>query len=565
MPGKLILHREPARRSLLHGVDLITNLVGPTLGPWGRHVVLQRFDAPPLVTNDGVTIARAVEVLQDPVTNQGVQLLREVASTAEDFLGDGTTTAMLLARAIVRESLRHVVQGAAPEALCRGIDEGVAVATEWILSQARPVRQRPDLACVATTASRDGRIGGLVADALDRLGADGVVRIEDDRAYGIQLEFHEGMRFDNGLLAPGLATDSRRGETVFEQPYVLTANERITQIGQLVPVLSAVTAERAPLLIVADEVSGDALTLLVLNVNKRRLPAVAVKAPAFGADRTEALRDIAVLTGAELVGPATGKVVKSAGLEQLGRAKRVIATRNETAIVGGHGESAAIAARARAVEADAAYPQSEYEREKRRLRLARLAGAVAIIRVGLDTQAEQEETRHRIRDAVQAGRAALTDGIVAGGGTTLLRAADAIQNGHRDDEASGRAVLRAALEAPLRQLAVNAGIDPSIAVTRVRSSPPGHGLDIRSGRLVDLVSVGVFDPTKIVNSTLEIAASVARACLRSDAIIANPPTPRPRRRHGHSHGHGHGHDHDHSGHRHGAHDAAPGEEAAPAR
>jgi chaperonin GroEL len=547
VPRKLILHQEHARSSLLHGVDLITNLVAPTLGPWGRHVVLQRFDAPPLVTNDGVTIARAVEMLQDPVTNQGVQLLREVASTAEDFLGDGTTTAMLLARAIVRESLRHLVQGAVPQALCRGIDEGVAAAGEWIQSQARPVRERPDLACVATTASRDGKIGELVADALDRLGADGVVRIEDDRAYGIQLEFHDGMRFDNGLLAPGLATDPRRGETVFEQPYVLAANERITQVGQLVPVLSAITAERAPLLIVADEVSGDALTLLVLNVSKHRLPAVAVKAPAFGADRTEALRDIAVLTGGELVGPGTGKVVKSAGLEQLGRARRVIA------------------GRARQVEADAAYPQSEYEREKRRLRVARLAGAVAMIRVGLDTQAEQEETRHRIRDAVQAGRAALTDGIVAGGGTTLLRAADAIQNGHRDDEASGRAVVRAALEAPLRQLAANAGIDPSIAVTRVRNSPPGHGLDIRSGRLVDLVSAGVFDPTKVVRSTLEIAASVARACLRADAIIANQPTPRPRRRNGHGHSHGHGHDHDHGGHRHGAHDGAPGEEAAPAR
>jgi chaperonin GroEL len=270
-----------------------------------------------------------------------------------------------------------------------------------------------------------------------------------------------------------------------------------------------------------------------------------------------------VLTGAELVGPGTGKVVKSAGLEQLGRARRVIATRNETAIVGGYGESAAIAARARQVEADAAYPQSEYEREKRRLRLARLAGAVAMIRVGLDTQAEQEETRHRIRDAVQAGRAALTDGIVAGGGTTLLRAADSIRNGHPDEEASGRAVVRTALEAPLRQLAANAGIDPSIAVTRVRSSPPGHGLDIRSGRLVDLVSAGVFDPTKIVRSTLEIAASVARACLRADAIIANQPTPRPRRRHGHSHGHGH--DHDHGGHGHGARDATPGEEAATVR
>ncbi|MBA3263601.1 MAG: chaperonin GroEL [Thermoleophilaceae bacterium] len=538
MRGKVIVHQDRARGSLLRGVDLITNLVGPTLGPLGRHVVLQRFDAPPLVTNDGVTIARSVEMLQDPVTNQGVQLLREVASTAEDFLGDGTTTAMLLARAILHASYQRVVEGASPEALCRGVDAGVAAAGEWIRSQARPADGRRDLARVATIASRDGHIGELVADALIRVGADGLVRIEDDRAYGIKLEFHEGMRFDNGLLSPGLASDPRLGEAVFEQPYILVADERITQVRQLVPVLSAITEERAPLLIVADEVSGDALTLLVLNVTKRRLPAVAVKAPAFGPDRTEALRDIAVLTGAEVLGPGTGRVVESAGLDQLGRAERVIATRAETTIVGGHGEPASIAARARQAEAGLAYLQSEYEREKRRLRLARLAGAVAIIRVGLDTQAEQQETRHRIRDAVQAGRAALTDGIVPGGGTTLLRAAVAIQNGHDDEEASGRAVVRAALEAPLRQLAANAGIDPSLAVTRVRSMPPDHGLDIETDRQVDLVSAGIFDPAKIVRSTLEIAASVARACLRADVIIANQPSPRQRRR-----GHGHSHDH----------------------
>lgn len=552
MRGKVIVHHEHARDSLLRGVDLITDLVGPTLGPRGRHVVLQRYDAPPLVTNDGVTIARSLELLQDPLTNQGVQLLREVASTAEDFLGDGTTTAMLLARAIVRESFRHVMQGAAPDALCRGIDDAAAAAGQWIQSQGRPIGGKPDLARVATIASRDTKIGGLVADALDRVGPDGVVRIEDDRAYGMRLEFHEGMRFDNGLLAPGLATDGRRGETVFEQPYVLAANERITQVRQLVPVLSAIARERAPLLIVADEVSGDALTLLVLNVGKRRLPVVAVKAPAFGPDRSEALQDIAVFTGAEVLGPGTGRVVESAKIEQLGRADRVIATRDETAIVGGHGEPAAIAARARQAGAELSYLESEYEREKRRLRLARLGGAVALIRVGLDTQAEQEETRHRIRDAVQAGRAALTDGIVPGGGTTLLRAADAIRNGERDEESAGRAVVRAALEAPLRQLAANAGIDPAVAVARVRSSRQGHGLDMETERPVDLVAAGIFDPTKIVRSTLEIAASVARACLRADAIIAHQPTPRPRRR-----GHGHGHHHP-------PHDASPSEENATA-
>jgi chaperonin GroEL len=549
--GKQILHTEHARTSLMRGVERITALVGPTLGPRGRHVVLQRFDAPPLVTNDGVTIARSVDMLQDPVTNQGVQLLREVASTAEDFLGDGTTTAMLLARAILRASHRQVTEGANPAALSRGIEEGVAAASDWIAAQAQPVEGRDDVARVATIASRDPHIGGLVADALERVGPDGVVRIEDDRAYGIQLAFQEGMHFPNGLLSPGLATDMRLGEATFERPYVLAASERITQVRQLLPVLNAVTEQRAPLLIVADEVSGDALTLLVLNVSKRRLPAIAVKAPAFGPDRLDALRDIAVLTGGEVVGPDVGRTVESAGLEQLGRAGRVIATREETTIVGGDGDPEAVAERIRQARAEAAYLESDYEREKRRLRVARLSGAVALIRVGLDTQAEQEETRHRIRDAVRAGRAAIADGIVPGGGATLLRAAEAIPGIADDadgDLERGRAVVRSSLEAPLRQLAENAGLDPSMAVRQVLTSPAGHGIDIETNQPVDLVEAGIFDPARIVRSTLEIAASVARACLRAEVIIANPPSPRRARRgHGHSHGHGHdhGHHHDH--------------------
>ena len=563
MPGKVVVYRDNARDSLLRGVDLITDLVGPTLGPRGRHVVLQRFDAPPLVTNDGVTIARSLELLQDPLTNQGVQLLREVASTAEDFLGDGTTTAMLLARAIVREALRHTTHGADRDALCRGIEGAAAAAGRWIESQGRPIEGGAELARVAAIAARDAEIGRLVADALERVGVKGVVRIEDDRAYGIRLEFREGMRFDNGLLAPALATDQRRGETVFERPYVLAAGERITQVRQLVPVLSAIAKQRAPLLIVADQVSGDALTLLVLNVSKRRLPVVAVKAPAFGADRVEALRDIAVFTGAELLGPGTGRAVESARLDDLGRADRVVATREETAIVRGHGAAEAIAARARQAAAELSFLESQYEREKRRVRIARLGGAVALIAVGLDTQAEQDETRHRIRDALHAGRAALAGGIVSGGGATLLRTADALGPGPASPESAGWAAVRTALEAPLRQLASNAGLDPSVAVARVRGLPPGHGLDMETGDPVDLVAAGIFDPTKIARSTLEIAASVARACLRADAVIAHRPAPRPRRR---GHGHSHSHSHRDSHGRHGDHHRpAPIEETAPAR
>jgi chaperonin GroEL len=543
--GKVVVYQDRARQSLLRGVDLITDLVAPTLGPRGSHVVLQRFDAPPLVTNDGVTIARSLEMLQDPLINQGVQLLREVASTAEDFVGDGTTTAMILARAILRESYQQVERGVAPEALCRGIDEAAAAAGEWIQSQSRPIEGTADLARVATIASRDPHIGRLVAEALDRVGADGVVRIDDDRAYGVNLEFLEGMRFQSGLLAPGLATDELRGETAFDRPFVLAANERITQVRQLVPVLSAVADERAPLLIVADEVSGDALTLLVLNVRKRRLPVVAVKAPAFGPDRTDALLDVAAYTGGELLGPDSGRQVASAGLDHLGRADRVIVTRDHTAVIGGHGVPERISERTRQAAAEMSYLESDYEREKRRVRVARLAGAVAVLRVGLDTQAEQEETRHRIRDAVQAGRAAMTDGIVPGGGTTLLRATEAI-----DERSPGWAVVRNALEAPLRQLAANAGTDPSVTVARVRAASHGHGIDMETGRTVDLVAAGIFDPAKIVRSTLEIAVSVARSCVRADAIVAHRPTPRPRRRgHGHGDGHGHGHhDHDHDHH-----------------
>jgi chaperonin GroEL len=541
--AKIVVYREHARDSLLSGVDLIADLVGPTLGPRGRHAVLERHDAPPLVTNDGVTITRSVELLQDPLRNQGVQLLREAASTAEDFLGDGTTTAILLTRAILREAFRQVPKGVSLEALRRGIGDAAAAAADHIQSQGRPIGGRAELACVASVAARDREIGQLVADALERVGHDGVVRIEDDRTYGVRVDFPEGMRFENGLVAPGLTADRRRGESVFERPYVLAASERITQVRQLVPVLSAVAGERAPLLIVADEVSGDALTLLVLNIGKRRLPVAAVKAPAFGPDRVEALRDIAAFTGAELLGPATGRTVESARIEDLGRADRVIAGRSETAIVAGHGDPDAISARARAAAAELSFLESDYERDKRRVRLARLSGAVALVRVGLDTEAEQEETRHRIRDAVGAGRTALTDGIVPGAGTALVRAAGAIGGPASTEEGVGWAVVRAALEAPLRQLAANAGLDPSVAVARVRALPVGHGLDVERARAVDLVDAGIFDPTKVACSTLEIAASVARVCLGADVVIAHKPTSRPRRP-GHGHGHGHQHDHD---------------------
>lgn len=550
-PGRLVRREDAARALLLRGIDMVADAVGPTLGPCGRHVVLQRAEAGPLVTNDGVTVARSLELLRDPLVNQGVQLVKEVADRAESAIGDGTTTATLLARAIVREAFVHAAAGADPMAVKRGIARAGAVAREYVLEQARPLGAG-DVERVARLASRDEEIGRLVARALEAVGEDGPVRVTDDRAYGIHLDVHDGLRFDNGVLSPALLTDPEARETAFDDPYVLIASERITQVRQLVPALELIVERRAPLVVVADEVSGDALTLLALNVRRRSIPAVAVKAPMFGEDRAAALEDIAVATGGRVLGPTLGRSAESVDIDALGRARRVVVTPDETVITGPAGDAAALAAREAEIRAELSYLDSDYEREKRRLRLARLRGTVAELRVGLDTQAEQEETRHRIQDALHAARAAIRSGTVPGGGATLLHAAAAVRASAGDaaGERLGAAIVAGALEAPLRQLAANAGLDPSLAVARVRAAPAGHGLDVERDELVDLRAAGIFDPAELVCSTIEIATSMAGVCLLSELIVAAHPLPRqPRRRHGHGHDHdhwhGHGHDHDH--------------------
>jgi chaperonin GroEL len=545
--GKLVRRDDAARELLLRGIDMVADVVGPTLGPCGRHVVLQRPDAGPLVTNDGVTVARSLELMRDPLINQGVQLVRQVADTAETAIGDGTTTATLLARAMVREAYRHAAHGADPVAVKRGIERAGEAARAFVRDASRPLRPG-DVERVAALASRDERIGALVARALSAVGADGPVHVSDDRAYGIQLDVHHGLRFDNGVLAPGLLTDPVARETAFDGAYVLLADERITQVRQLVPVLERMVERRSPLLVVADELSGDALTLLVLNVRRRRIPVVAVKAPMFGEDRAASLRDLAVATGGRVLGPSLGRSVENADLDALGRAERVVVTPDETVIVGPQGDPDEVAARAAAIQAELGYLESDYERDKRRLRLARLRGAVAEVRVGLDTQAEQEETRHRINDALHAARAAIRGGTVPGGGATLLRAAAAVRRGDGDpDERLGAAIVATALEAPLRQLAANAGLDPSLAVERVREAPPRHGLDVRRDEIVDLADDGIFDPTELVCSTVEIATSMAGICLLSELIVAaRPLPPQPRRHHGHGHDHEHWHSHTHA-------------------
>jgi chaperonin GroEL len=542
-PRKLTSHSEHARASLLRGVDAVADLVGPTLGPCGRHVVINRHDAGPLITNDGVTIVRSVERLADPLANQGAQMLRDVAGSTDEAVGDGTTTATLLARAMLRQALRLSTAGAEPVALRSGLEQATRLASDWIRAHARPV-QDGDVERVATLAARDPHIGRLVAQALDGVGPDGLVTVEDDRAYGISLEVRAGMTLDRGLASPAMAFDRERRTTVLEEPYVLVAEERLTEIDQLVGVLSLVADRCAPLVIVADEVSGQALTLLALNIERRRLPVIAIKSPMYGADRSAALRDVAITTGAELLGPGLGRSVARAGLEHLGRADRVVASHDESTIVGGRGDRELVRARAREIHAEIRFLDSEYERDKRRLRLGRLDGAVAVFRIGLDTQAEQEETRHRVWDALHAGRAALKTGIVPGGGTMLVRAADALPPDGTGDLLLGRAMLQRALETPLRQLARNADLDPGVAVRRVRGAPAGHGLDVCADRVVDLSTARIIDPAGVVCAALDIAASIAGIALMTELIVVERPVYRPARR-GHPHGHHHHHDPDH--------------------
>lgn len=532
--------------ALLAGVDRVADAVAPTLGPRGRHVALQRPDAPPLLTTDGVTIARSLEMLADPIINQGVQLLRQASSEAETLVGDGTTTATVLARALLHEAVRAVEAGTDPMALGREIETAMNSAEHWLRARADPLDgDEHMLGRVAAIAARDEEIGALVAGALQRVGPDGVVRIEDDHAYGVRLTLREGMQFENGLLSPGLVVDPLRRETVFERPFIALVQERVTQVRQLAPLLSQVAEARRPIVIIADEVSGDALTLLVLNVARRRVPVAAVKAPEFGADREQALRDLAVWSDGTVFGAALGRSVERAKLDDLGQARRSILTPEMTLLEEGRGSAVAVAERSAAIEAEIRHLESDYERTKRRTRLARLAGAIAVVGVGTDTQVEQEEVRHRVNDAVQAGRAAIRTGMVPGGGSALVHAGAALDRDGGDPRA--RAIVVRTLEAPLRQLAVNSGIEPAVAVQRVRALPFGHGLDMISGRPADLRGAGVVDPVDVVTAGLAVASSIARTCLRCEWIIAEKPSPHVRRPH---HPHGHHHHGDPHGHTH---------------
>ncbi len=534
--GSLFLHSDAARDALLRGVQLVASSVVKTLGPSGSYVVLQRRDAPPLVTNDGVTIARSLDAVQDPLVNQGVQLLKQAAEVSELSVGDGTTTSTVIARSLLINAFRRVAAGADPTEIVAGLEQGIEAVVAWLEERAEPLGgSQSELFAVARLAAGDDRIAEVVSEALAAVTADGVVRVEDATEYGLKLKISEGMRFDNGLAAPGLIVDPARLETVFERPLVAVAEERLTQVAQLRGLFEQVAEQRRPLLLIADEISGEALSLLVLNVARRGMPVAAVKAPDFGPDRAASMRDIAVWSGGVLFGEKFGRVLASAKVDELGQLERAIVTTDSTTLIGGAGQASEVDERRAGIDAELRGTESEYERTKLLVRRARLGGAVALIGVGCDTATEQEQTRHRITDAVQASKAALRGGMIPGGGTALLHASDALLASQRVNGAAG-AILAAGLAAPARQLAVNSGIDAGNFVERLRSLPFGDGIDLSTGAEVNMRSHGVRDPLEVTVAALVAAGSVARMGILCEVVLAKQPLPVARRAH-HEHGH----------------------------
>src|SRR5882672_11280091 len=497
MSHKELKFNEDARRALERGVNVLADAVKVTLGPKGRYVVLDKKYGAPTITNDGVTIAREIEV-EDVFENQGAQLVREVATATNDVAGDGTTTATVLAQAIVREGLKNVAAGANPMALKRGIEKAVDAVVENLKSQSKDVSGREDIARVASISSRERAIGDVIADAIEKVGKDGVVNVEEGQTFGLELEFTEGMQFDKGYLSPYMITDPERMEAVLEDPYILVANQKIGAVKDLLPVLEQVIQAGRPLLIVAEDLEGEALATIVVNKLRGTFQAVAVKAPGFGDRRKRMLEDIAILTGAEVITPELGLKLENTKLSQLGHARKVVVTKDTTTIIDGAGDPEAIKARIKQLKAEIEDTDSDFDREKLQERLAKLAGGVAVFKVGAATETELKEKKHRVEDALQATRAALEEGIVPGGGVALLQAAASTKAGLEKlegDEKTGAAIILRALEEPLRQLAQNAGLEGSVVVNTVRTAPKGHGLNVEDGEVEDLVKAGIIDPT----------------------------------------------------------------------
>jgi chaperonin GroEL len=513
-----------ARAALEAGVDAVANAVKVTLGPKGRYVVLDKKFGAPTITNDGVTIAREIEV-EDVFQNQGAQLVREVATATNDVAGDGTTTATVLAQAIVRNGLKNVAAGANPLALRRGIEKAVDQAVEQIRSQSKEVSGKDQIARVAAISAGDDEIGDVIADAIEKVGKDGVVNVEEGQTFGMDLEFTEGMQFDKGYISPYMVTDQERMEAVLEDPFILIANQKIGSVRDMLPILEQVIQNGKPILIIAEDVEGEALATLVVNKLRGTFTGVAVKAPGFGDRRKRMLEDIAILTGGEVITEEMGLKLENTQLSQLGRARRVVVTKDTTTIIDGAGDAEAIKGRINQIKAEIENTDSDFDREKLQERLAKLSGGVAVVKVGAATETEMKEKKHRVEDALQATRAALEEGIVPGGGTALLNAAAAItpESLADPDEQTGAKIIVRAAEEPLRQLAFNAGLEGSVVVNDVRKAKKGFGLNAETGEIVDLVDAGIIDPAMVTRSALQNAASIAKNILTTEAIVAEIP------------------------------------------
>jgi chaperonin GroEL len=523
MAHKDLKFNEDARRALERGVNTLADAVKVTLGPKGRYVVLDKKFGAPTITNDGVTIAREIE-LEDVFENLGAQLVREVATATNDVAGDGTTTATVLAQAIVREGLKNVAAGANPMALKRGIEKAVEAVVEDLKTQSKEISGKEDIARVATISAREREIGDVIADAIEKVGKDGVVNVEEGQTFGLELEFTEGMQFDKGYLSPYMITDPERMEAVLEDPYILVANQKIGAVKDLLPVLEQVIQAGRALLIVAEDVEGESLATIVVNKLRGTFTAVAVKAPGFGDRRKRMLEDIAILAGAEVITEEMGLKLENTKISQLGRARKVVIDKDSTTIIDGAGESDAIKGRIKQLKAEIENTDSDFDREKLQERLAKLAGGVAVVKVGAATETEMKEKKHRVEDALQATRAALEEGIVPGGGVALLNAVEAIKlDSFASDERTGASIIVRALEEPLRQLAENGGFEGSVVVNQVRSAPKGQGLNVDDGEIEDLVKVGIIDPTMVTRSALQNAASIAKNILTTEAVVAEAP------------------------------------------
>ncbi|MFF7982221.1 chaperonin GroEL [Streptomyces sp. NPDC007901] len=521
--AKIIAFDEEARRGLERGMNQLADAVKVTLGPKGRNVVLEKKWGAPTITNDGVSIAKEIE-LEDPYEKIGAELVKEVAKKTDDVAGDGTTTATVLAQALVKEGLRNVAAGANPMALKRGIEKAVEAVSGALLEQAKDVETKEQIASTASISAADTQIGELIAEAMDKVGKEGVITVEESQTFGLELELTEGMRFDKGYISAYFATDMERMEASLDDPYILIANSKIGSVKDLLPLLEKVMQSGKPLLIIAEDVEGEALSTLVVNKIRGTFKSVAVKAPGFGDRRKAMLNDIAILTGGEVISEEVGLKLENTTLDLLGKARKVVITKDETTIVDGAGSSEQVQGRVNQIRAEIEQSDSDYDREKLQERLAKLAGGVAVIKAGAATEVELKERKHRIEDAVRNAKAAVEEGIVAGGGVALIQASSVFEKLDLEgDEATGANAVKLALEAPLKQIAVNGGLEGGVVVEKVRNLQVGHGLNAATGEYVDMIAEGIIDPAKVTRSALQNAASIAALFLTTEAVIADKP------------------------------------------